>query len=358
MKILIVGLGYAGTRFLRAFDRSGAARALGGIETAYVDRVRKPMPNRYFPNVAAALASFRPDIVAVCVNDDAHAEILNQMAGFQGFVICEKPLTGTSHPLGPTIAALADVSGFCLDLIERYSEVTAELKAFVRHHHLRLLRAHFHWAKNRINDRRPTCGVISEVIHPIDLVQHICDPALPLRLQSVFGSRSDFSISGSDVLDSVALSAELGAAVVTGFSSFVALSRRREIELTFTDPDGSLIYAFMIFDTPVWDRDHLRIWRQTAAGEEMIVDRHTQFEPDDPGLATIRKLVRLVDDVVQHARGGPASPGTMPGLDTACSLQTTLNEISSVARTPPTVRYVQGNSRVFASDEADLERLG
>ncbi len=67
MKILIVGLGYAGTRFLRAFDRSGAARALGGIETAYVDRVRKPMPNRYFPNVAAALASFRPTSW-LCVN--------------------------------------------------------------------------------------------------------------------------------------------------------------------------------------------------------------------------------------------------------------------------------------------------
>jgi hypothetical protein len=38
---------------------------------------------------------------------------------------------------------------------------------------LQLLRAHFYWGKNRINDHRPTIGVSSEAIHSLDLIQHV-----------------------------------------------------------------------------------------------------------------------------------------------------------------------------------------
>jgi len=53
--------------------------------------------------------------------------------------------------------ARSDISGFCLNLIERYSDATIVLKKYVEEHDLRLIRENFYWRKNRINDHRPTC---------------------------------------------------------------------------------------------------------------------------------------------------------------------------------------------------------
>ena len=214
MKVLIVGLGYAGMRFLKAFGK--AHRGGSRVEVAYVDLIERQVPNQRLASVDAALVQFRPEIVVVSVNDDQHARVLEVLHGFRGFVICEKPLTGMKDDLRRVEAALAQTSGFCLDLIERYSEATVQLKGYVEAQGLRLVRANFHWGKDRINDRRPTCGATSEVIHAIDLVQHIA--GRDIEVAGVLGSRS-FSVSGECVLDSVALAGTLGDAAVTGYSS-------------------------------------------------------------------------------------------------------------------------------------------
>ena len=352
--VLIVGLGYAGTRFLKAFGKASGGRH---AEVAYVDLVERPVLNQRFNNVETALREFRPDIAVVSVNDDQHARILEELHGFRGFVVCEKPLASAGDDLGRVEKAMEQTSGFCLDLIERYSEATMLLKRHVQDQHLRLVRANFYWGKDRIHDRRPTCGVTSEVIHALDLVQHVSGQKENLEIVGVLGSRSDFSISGNQVLDSVSLAGNLGAGVVTGYSSFVNVTRKREIDFTFASPQGKLVYAVAVFDTPAWDIDRLRIWKRTPAGEEILLDFLAVPDDRDLELKTIRKLVRLVEDVLGHVENGAVPSQPFPNLATALSLQALLAQIESRAVAPAPVRYVVGDGREFLN-EGDWERLG
>jgi predicted dehydrogenase len=88
MKILIIGLGYAGNRYRRAFEHIAASTGLP-LALAYVGRRQKPTELPYFDNVGRALQAFAPDIVVVSVNDHSHAPVLQQLAGYRGFVFCE-----------------------------------------------------------------------------------------------------------------------------------------------------------------------------------------------------------------------------------------------------------------------------
>ncbi|MFC7304822.1 Gfo/Idh/MocA family oxidoreductase [Streptomyces monticola] len=355
MKILIVGLGYAGGRFKKAFQN--AIEATGnGSEPHFAYVGRKDLDNglTYYASVAAALTGFTPDIVVVTVPDEAHAEILEQLAGFRGFVIAEKPLATSRNDLAPIEKSLENISGFCMDLVERYSDATAFLRAHVRDQGLELVRAHFTWGKDRINDHRPTSGVPSEVIHPLDLVQWIC--GADLSLDTVIGTRSDFSVSGPEVLDSVALSGRIGSGVVTGYSSFVNITRKREVDFVFRDAQGELLYASAEYDSPAWDADRLRVWRRHSHGDEEIHRLDTGGVPVPPEQRTVVKLGRLVEDVVRFTESGerPATP--FAGLDQALDLQELLNLMEHRARTVGPVAYFPHGRTVL--QEADWERLG
>jgi predicted dehydrogenase len=357
MNVLIVGLGYAGTRFLRAFSHINK-NIDAKINFAYVSRNPKRSDITYFKDIDMAIKQFNPEIVVVSVNDEFHTNVIKKLNGYTGFVICEKPLANTYDDLELLENNLKDISGFCLDVVERYSDATIVLKEYVEQHNLRLVRANFYWGKDRINDHRPTAGVTSEIIHPLDLVQWICAPDSELKLKNIQGVRSDFSISGSDVLDSVAITAYLDKAVVTGYSSFVNIVRKREVDLVFASPQKKLVYATMVFDTPVWDIDYLRIWEKTPSDENIIVDMKTSTNDSDPGLETIRKLIRLVTDVTGYVLKGKKPLQPFPDLQTAIKLQRLLNTIESDAKTIGPVKYVVGNKRDVYNDEKSLERLG
>ena len=356
MKILIIGLGYAGNRYRRAFEHIAASTGLP-LALAYVSRRQKPTELPYFDNVGRALQAFAPDIVVVSVNDHSHAPVLQQLAGYQGFVICEKPLVTPQDDLATLHAGLGQVSGIALDLVERYSDASRQLREWVERHDWQLVRANFHWGKDRINDYRPTCGVTSEVIHALDLLGWICPRAGLLRLHGVLGVRSDFSISGAEVLDTVLLTASLGEARVSGYSSFVNIVRQRTVDFSFVDRDARLIHARLVFDTPCWDHDQLRIWTRTTSGTEELLHEHASA-PNDPGLDTIHKLARLCLQVVRWVALKEQPRQAFADLKTAIALQRLLNEIDTQAQTPPPARYIHGETRALLPEDRDLESLG
>ena len=356
MKILIIGLGYAGNRYRRAFEHIAASTGLP-LALAYVSRRQKPTELPYFDNVGRALQAFAPDIVVVSVNDHSHAPVLQQLAGYQGFVICEKPLVTLQDDLAELFAALEHVSGFALDLVERYSDATRQLREWVERHDWQLVRASFHWGKDRINDYRPTCSVTSEVIHALDLLGWICPRAGQLRLHGALGVCSDFSISGSEVLDTVQLTGSMGEARVTGYASFVNIVRQRTVDFSFVDRDARLINARLVFDTPRWDHDQLRIWTRTASGSEELLHAHASA-PNDPGLDTIHKLARLCLQVVRWVTLKEKPRQAFADLDTAVALQRLLNDIDTHAQTPPPARYIHGETRALLPEDSDLESLG
>ncbi|UTW08212.1 Gfo/Idh/MocA family oxidoreductase [Pseudomonas benzenivorans] len=356
MKILIIGLGYAGNRYRRTFEHIAASTGLP-LSLAYVGRRQKTTELPYFDSVNQALQRFAPDIVVVSVNDHSHAPVLKQLAGYRGFVICEKPLVTPKDDLAAISAALSQVSGFALDLVERYSDASRQLREWVERHGWQLVRASFHWGKDRINDYRPTCGVTSEVIHALDLLGWICPRAGQLQLQGVLGVRSDFSISGSEVLDSVLLTGSMGEARVTGYASFVNMVRQRTVDFSFVDRDARLIHARLVFDTPRWDHDQLRIWTRGPDGAEELLHEYATA-PDEPGLDTLHKLSRLCLQVVRAVALKEPPRHAFADLDTAVALQRLLNELDTHAQTPPAARYVHGETRVLLAEDSDLESLG
>ncbi|HFS0969433.1 TPA: Gfo/Idh/MocA family oxidoreductase [Pseudomonas aeruginosa] len=356
MKILIIGLGYAGNRYRRTFEHIATSTGMS-LTLAYVGRRRRSTELPYFDSVSRALVEFAPDIVVVSANDHSHASVLKQLAGYRGFVICEKPLATPQDDLSELSAALGQVSGFALDLVERYSDVTRQLREWVERHDWQLVRANFHWGKDRINDHRPTCGVTSEVIHALDLVGWVNPRAGQLRLHGVLGVRSDFSISGEEVLDTVQLTASLGDAPVTGYSSFVNIVRQRTVDFSFADRDARLIHARLVFDTPCWDHDQLRIWTRGADGTEELLHEFATT-PDTPGLDTLHKLSRLCLQAVRAValKDTPRQP--FAGLDTAVALQRLLNDLDTHAQTPAPARYLHSETRVLLAEDRDLESLG
>jgi predicted dehydrogenase len=356
MKILIIGLGYAGRGFQRAFEHVGTTCAIP-VSLAYVGRRPKQTTLRYFDRIDGALQDFMPDIVVISVNDINHAAVLEELAGFRGFVICEKPLTTPTDDLANVHASLANVSGFALNLVERYSDASRALREWVARHDWQLVRASFHWGKDRINDYRPTCGVTSEAIHALDLLSWICPAAGPLRLGGVLGIRSDFSISGNAVLDTLQLTATLGDAPVSGYSSFVNIVRQRTMDFSFVDRDDLLIHARLVFDTPQWDHDHLRIWMRDTDGTELIL-HELAISPSRPGLETLHKLSQLCLDVLQWAMHQRPPSQAFASLETAFTLQGLLNELEHQALTPPSAHYNHGETRALLAEDSDLEALG
>ncbi|HBC0022777.1 TPA: Gfo/Idh/MocA family oxidoreductase [Enterobacter hormaechei subsp. steigerwaltii] len=356
MRILIVGLGYAGQRYWRAFDN--LAKKMGfDLEIAYVGRKRRDNSLLYFNSVSSAISSFQPEITIISVNDNSHIEILERLKNYTGFIICEKPLAVPGDEWQCVCNNLKKIKGFALDLVERYSEATKILREKIQKEKWVLVRGNFYWGKDRLNDYRPTCGVTSEVIHALDLISWICSSQDTVKLENVLGVRSDFSISGANVLDTILLTAQLGDASVTGYSSFVNIQRQRNVDFSFVDLSGCIIHSRIIYDTPQWDHDHLKIWTRDKNGKEIIIAEHV-VEKNKSGLKTLYKLSVFCEEVLRFVAFDTPPSQPFADLSTAMSLQTLLDEINQKTEITASVRYIYNTDRLLISEDADLESLG
>ncbi|WP_226053002.1 Gfo/Idh/MocA family oxidoreductase [Dickeya chrysanthemi] len=354
MNILIVGLGYAGNRFYSAFKNVIHTEK---INFAYVNRTKISHELPCYESVQVALEKFKPEIIVISATDNQHINIIESLSSYDGFILCEKPLTTPGDGWKTACNNLQNLSGFALDLVERYSFATILLKSLIIERKWKLVRANFVWGKNRINDYRPTCGVTSEVIHPLDLITWICNEKCSLDIRSVSGVKSDFSISGDHILDTVLLTAELSNVPVTGFSSFVNIQRQRSVDFSFTDEIGEIIHARIIYDTPSWDCDHLRIWSLNSDGSENIIINERQ-ENSVEKFSTIYKLSKLCSDVYGYVKDGTPPSQSFPGLETAVRLQETLDYIQEHAVTPEPASYTHRGERKLLTKESALEVLG
>ena len=357
MKVLIIGLGYAGLRWQHALEHVGRTCGIG-MSIAFLDRRERPSTLERIGTLEEALHAFGPDLVVVSVNDVSHAAVLAQLDGYRGFVICEKPLATPADDLGFIETALASLDGFALNLVERYSAASQTLREWVARHRWRLVRAHFNWGKDRINDYRPTCGVTSEVIHALDLVSWICPTEGEWSVDEVIGVRSDFSISGPAVLDTVMVGATLGEVPVTGYSSFVNVVRQRTVDWSFVDDQAHVIHARLTFDTPCWDHDHLSVWMRDSDGTQLTL-HETSEAPCEPGLETLHKLSRLCRDAVLWIATQREPDLPFADLRTAIKLQRLLNTLETRAKAAAVpARYIRSQNRVLLGEDIDLESLG
>lgn len=358
LNILVIGPGYAGKRYINAFQSLEAEFSNTQFNYAYVALGKKDLPFTYYADIHQALQLHIPDIIVVAVSDGEHAEVLFQLEGYAGFVICEKPLVNSGDDLDRIQQALSNTRGFCMDMVERYSEASRYLKNYIRENQLKMLRANFIWGKDRINDHRATCGVPSEIIHSLDLIEWVADSDEHLVPEAAIGTESDFSISGNNILDSVSITARLGDSLITGYSSFVNVIRQRTLDFIFSSPEKELVYARLTFDTPEWDNDHLRLWRHTKRGDQLIREFTTTFDESELSLKTIRKLRKQVSEVIEYVLNDLSPEHAFADLTTSLRLQRLLNIIEHKALRIGPAKYVLKDEREYFTEDGSLEQLG
>ncbi|MEV6677932.1 Gfo/Idh/MocA family oxidoreductase [Streptomyces erythrochromogenes] len=303
-RVLLVGLGKAGGRFLRSLrylEETFSALELAGV--CDTDGLRfgqlQGSSTQCFTDLRTALEETAPDVVCVCINEVGHYDALAVIAEFPSVraVLSEKPLTETLAQCEAVIDRLGDRL-ICVNFVERYSPVVEQFREWSVFHDAQVLRVEFHWGKYRFMDPRPTMGVLSEISHPVDLVRILIGarPDAMFTVRAASGSRSRFSVVDRALLDTVDVAYTVDGVPVRGHSSFLWEGRDRRIVLYGrTSLAGALFQAVLAFDRPSWDCDSLRVTRvdeSTGAREEVFAS-HCDRDDFPRDLKHIFKVTRF-----------------------------------------------------------------
>ena len=359
MNILIIGLGYAGGRFLAAAKQLQAEEnELPPISLAYVDPKNKNIEIPYFSDIEAALKEFQPDIIVNSSNDIFHLDVIKKLANFTGFLLNEKPLIAPFQDIACLKSALYKISGFAMDMVERYSETTSTLKNYISENMLKPIRISFIWGKNRLEDHRPTCGVGSEVIHALDLIEYLIPSNSDIVMHEAIGIKSDFSISGANVLDTVHLTGLYDKAVVDGYASFVNIDRQRNIDFTFRDPNNKLIYARLVYDTPNWDLDTLDIWERDDTGStKMLLTLRTENNSEIRNACGLYKIKSIIKSDINFKKNNQKTNVEFCDLEQSIKLYSFINQLYTLAQNGPTAKYHEVSMRIVTK-AGNSETLG
>ena len=284
-RILLIGVGAAGGRFLKVIQHASAIFGNRISLAGVVDispSVPVPMNVPRFSSLAEALGFCKPDAAIVSANEASHAALLNELGNSRVHtVLCEKPLTATLQEMRALPVALGE-KRFALNLVERFSPVVHDYFSWAAGQEgLQPARVQFFWGKSRVRDQRPTIGVISEIIHPLDLAIHLFG-LKNLRFSTGFSHCSDFSVHDRMLEDTLhcKLIDERGV-VLSAHASFAWPDRRREITAFLKDARGNTFQAHFDFDSPLWDCDRLKLWKVSATTgmRSLVLDK--SYSNDD-----------------------------------------------------------------------------
>lgn len=330
-RAVVVGFGYAGQRFARVIQAVGPAGEQPVELVGVVDR--RPVLTDGLPvlsTVREAVETFRPDIVCVTVNENDHAAVFDELADAADrplTILAEKPLTSDLESARRVAERLRGHT-FSMNLVERYSPVLDIYRSWAAARpELEVVRVESHWGKHRVFDLRPTMGVMSELIHPLDLVQELFRELAPTSIHAL-GVASDFDESASGrVLDSIDVAIDAGGVPVLLHGSFSWPGRIRTVTALLRDRHG-LCRVLLTFDQPHWDLDQIRILRVEPGGRYTTELEHSiDVGSLDAHLMGVNKVAAFVRQSISDNPG----PGLV-GLDEAVRLQELVTKISRAAQ--------------------------
>src|SRR5690348_7918793 len=118
-RILVIGHGYAGQRFMTALSylrMKGLPIEIVGVVDHAPDKL--PQNVQGFTDLRTALDTVRPSVVCVTVNEVAHIEVFRELAERERMlVLCEKPLV--ADPPDERLAeAMLNHHQFSMNLVE------------------------------------------------------------------------------------------------------------------------------------------------------------------------------------------------------------------------------------------------
>lgn len=327
-RVLIVGRGYAGQRFSAAIDhlrRQGAPVEIAGY--CDLDPARLPREKPGFTDLRVALDQLSPTVVCVTVNERAHETVFSALGSYRrSLILSEKPLAASLDESWRAERALRH-HAFSMNLVERFSPIVSECRSWIdAQGPLEVVRVESFWGKHRIGDARPTMGVLSELIHPLDLVHHLFIPG-QLTVVGTNGLASDFSPHGTEILETLDVHALNGDAPVLLHTSFSWPSRMRRITALLWSTTKGMFRADLTFDTPHWDCDTLEIFSISTSGRYTRVhELRLRIDDVQADIKGIAKVVRFMDESIRTWRRDQPTQ-RLVDLDEAIRLQKSLHDI-------------------------------
>jgi GFO/IDH/MocA oxidoreductase family protein len=344
LQIGLIGFGESGMRFFRAVVFR--AKMIGDVCLKSIcdkkfndDHLFIEYNIRAYNNVQDMIENNMFDIIIVATNEYSHFEVLEKLSHYQDKfikILIEKPLVG-NYEQAEVIKKAYHNNRIYVNFIERYSSVVYKLSSWIHENELKILRASFNWAKNRLYDVRPTIGVISEISHPLDLILMLASirPNTPSEILQGCYLFSDYSYSGEKVLDTINVNLKIGKnLLINGSSSFLWAKRERKIVLYLGHDNEKAMYTvFLEFDNPYWDIDSCIIKKinNDIIDEKIIVEWYTERDFMDEDLFCINKLYKFVDESINDLNCNINNKLNSDLLQ-ACYLQKIIDSIEDDAR--------------------------
>lgn len=297
MKILIIGMGFAGKLYYESLLYL-KVKENKNINLAYCSNKNENISINYFENIEKALKEYNPQMIIVTVNDIYHLDILKSLEKFEGIILCEKPFVANNEELiSAQKVTNTNKQTIILSTVIRFSLATLELKNFIENKNIVIKRIDFVWKKNRINDYRPTVGVISEIVHPLDTVQWLFNGKI--KKNSIINMKSNFASNKELYIpDTIFFSGSINGGLINGYSSFVSLKVERSIDILLKDIDNTNHYYINLsYDSPSWFEDKLSIYKEIQ-GERVELKEFNSLEIDTKYNKKLERLILMLKAII------------------------------------------------------------
>lgn len=363
LNIAIIGLGNAGSRFLRAFEELKETEKRVNI-VGICDHNRLRLEQIGIPSFTCyedMLESVECNIVVIATTDHTHFKILQHLSNKNyaiDIVICEKPICVNSTQL-KLLDETYKEQRFFVTFLERYSPAIITLQDLLNTQHWKIKELRFTWSKCRIKDLRPTIGVLSELTHPLDLCLYLTDAyATDSKFECIsLYTKSDFVRDGKATLDSVhAFITTQDKLLIQGSSSYIAPKRARQIEALLASDDETIAgIALITFDDPYWDDDTLTIYEIDYQSGKLKETFKFDYRSDEHRHQRApKKLFDFIEDILQASQTGISC--RLPTFKQSHVLQSLINDIEQHALTPSTTRKLFKGDLTLAPSPEVLAR--
>ncbi len=337
-------MGKSGGRFLKALSYLGKQAEIHLCAICDINSQNRPKKTYsdvpFFTDVELFLSSIREvDIIILAVNDHEHYNVLCQIreSGVSiGRILSEKPLTATLKE-ADQIACLFRENQISVNFVERFSPIVKDFLLWKRMIGGQIVRGEFFWGKNRCLDPRSTLGDLSEISHPIDLINCFFeDEVTSVEIGTAFFSESDFCPGHPYLLDSISAQMTINGSVpINGHSSFVWEARRRRIILFVrSEVTNDLYQVSFDFDKVHWDIDSLVIHcfdtSSDASTTRFIThQRHVTHLEVPQEIRKISKVYRFIEAnlVNMHLLAGKVFESELVFLSGAVRVQEILEKL-------------------------------
>lgn len=235
LKVAVVGTGGWGAQHARIFSRRPDTELVGivGRDPGRTAARAEAFGTRPFTDIDEMLAVTEPDLVTVCLPNEAHFGPTLQLVRAGVPLLVEKPLVFDLIEADTLLREAAERNlFFAINLNHRYAEPVKRAKAYVEDGQLGdLVFATWRFGGEPNFGTSPHANLIETQVHGIDMLEYLCGP-----ISSVMAQMTDKTRPGTYTTLAVALEFVSGAvgSLVGTYDSSYAYQGTQVVELNGT----------------------------------------------------------------------------------------------------------------------------